>query len=370
MVFSHSATTFTKGADFMKQRISQLQKRLAENCTVIIENPENRLYFTGFHSSLGYLVVNKTNAVFLTDSRYIEAAQKSINGAKITEFFSLASVKDVLCEIGATKVVMQSGTTTVAASQTYEKAFDGFDVIFDGSLDEIISDLRIIKDGGELVNIISAQRIAERAFDYVLGIIKDGMTEKQLSLELDFYMLSHGADALSFDTIAVSGKNSSLPHGVPSDKKIEKGDFITMDFGAVVNGYHSDMTRTVALSFVSDEQKKVYDTVLLAQKTALDGVRAGVNCRDADALARSVIENAGYGEFFRHGLGHGVGVEIHEAPTVSPKGDIVLKEGMLITVEPGIYLPDRFGVRIEDMVCVTENGCENLTNADKNLIIL
>lgn len=354
----------------MKKRISQLQKSLAENCTAIIESPENRLYFTGFHSSLGYLVVNKDNAVFLTDSRYIEAAQNSVEGAKVEEFFSLATVKEVLSEIGATKVVMQSGTTTVAAAQTYTKAFDGFEVSFDGSLDEVISDLRIIKDRSELDDVIRAQRIAESAFDYVLGIIKEGMTEKQLALELDFYMLSHGADALSFDTIAVSGKNSSLPHGVPSEKKIEKGDFITMDFGAVVNGYHSDMTRTVAVGFVSDEQKKVYETVLQAQKTALDGVRAGVVCRDADALARNVIESAGYGEFFRHGLGHGVGVEIHEAPTVSPKDDMVLKEGMLITIEPGIYLPERFGVRIEDMVYVTENGCENLTKADKSLIIL
>ncbi len=354
----------------MKRRITELQKRLDENTAAIIESPENRLYFTGFSSSLGYLVVSRDNAVFLTDSRYIEAAQRRINGAEVREFFSLASVKEVLSEIGATRVVMQSSTTTVAASQTYAKAFDRFDIIFDGSLDEIISELRIIKDGGELVSIVSAQRIAERAFDHVLGIIKEGMTEKQLALELDFYMLSRGADALSFDTIAVSGKNSSLPHGVPSDKRIEKGDFITMDFGAVVNGYHSDMTRTVALGFVSDEQKKVYDTVILAQKTALEGIRAGVKCSDADALARDVIKRAGYGEFFRHGLGHGVGVEIHEAPNLSPRSETTLKEGMLVTVEPGIYLPNRFGVRIEDMVCVTENGCENLTNADKSLIIL
>lgn len=354
----------------MKKRIAELQNRLDENTVAIIESPENRLYFTGFSSSLGYLVVSGERAVFLTDSRYIEAAQNRIVGAEVREFFSLASVKQVLCEIGSTRVVMQSGTTTVAASQSYKKAFDGFEVVFDGSLDDIISDLRIIKDSSELDGIISAQRIAERAFDHVLGIIKEGMTEKQLALELDFYMLSNGADALSFDTIAVSGKNSSLPHGVPSEKKIEKGDFITMDFGAVVNGYHSDMTRTVALGCVSDEQKKVYETVLSAQKTALEGIRAGIKCCDADALARDIIKSAGYGEYFRHGLGHGVGVEIHEAPNLSPRSENTLKEGMIVTVEPGIYLPDKFGVRIEDMVCVSENGCANLTNADKRLIIL
>ncbi len=354
----------------MKKRISALQKLLDNNTVAIIENPENRLYFTGFHSSLGYLVVSRDKAVFLTDSRYIEAAEKSIDGAEIEEYFSLSSVKDALVKIGVSKAIMQSSTTTVANAQAFKTAFDCCEVVFDDALDKMISDLRIIKDESELENIIKAQRIAEDAFDYVLGIIKDGLTEKQLALELDFYMLSHGADALSFDTIAVSGKNSSLPHGVPSDKKIEKGDFITMDFGAVVNGYHSDMTRTVAVGFASDEQKKVYETVLEAQKAALDGVRADIRCSDADALARNIITGAGYGDFFRHGLGHGVGVEIHEAPTVSPKGDIILKTGMVITIEPGIYLPNRFGVRIEDMVCVTENGCRNLTRAEKNLIIL
>ena len=354
----------------MKKRITELQKRLAENCAAIIENPENRLYFTGFHSSLGYLVVSRDRAVFLTDSRYIEAAGRCIEGAEITEYFSLSTVRDTLAGFGVEKVVLQSSTTTVAMAKTYEQALEGFEVSCEGGLDEIIADLRIIKDEGELENVVRAQRIAESAFEHVLGVIKEGMTEKQLALELDFYMLSHGADALSFDTIAVSGKNSSLPHGVPSEKVLEKGDFITMDFGAVVNGYHSDMTRTVALGYVSDEQKRVYETVLMAQETALAGIRAGVNCCDADALARSVIEQAGYGSFFRHGLGHGVGVEIHEAPTVSPRGNVTLSEGMLITVEPGIYLPERFGVRIEDMVVVTENGCTNLTKADKSLIIL
>ena len=354
----------------MKKRICQLQKFLDEKSVAIIENPENRLYFTGFNSSLGYLAVSRDNAVFLTDSRYIEAAQRSIDGAEVREFFSLASIKETVSGFGMSRIIMQNSTTTVAVAQTFEQIFDGFEIAFDGSLDKIISELRITKDDSELDNIISAQRIAERAFDHVLGIIREGMTEKQLALELDFYMLSHGADALSFDTIAVSGKNSSLPHGVPSEKKIEKGDFITMDFGAVVNGYHSDMTRTVAVGFVLDEQKKVYDTVLNAQKAALEGICAGIKCCDADALARDIIERAGYGQFFRHGLGHGVGVEIHEAPTVSPRSETILREGMIVTVEPGIYLPERFGVRIEDMVCVTENGCRNLTNADKSLIIL
>ncbi|MBR5272725.1 MAG: aminopeptidase P family protein [Clostridia bacterium] len=354
----------------MKKRISALAQNLPENCTAVIENVDNRFYFTDFHSSLGYLVVNKNGAIFLTDSRYVEAATNHINGAEVVEFFSHATIKDVLAKLGATKVIMQSETTTVASATALTKAFDGYEVVFDDTLDKIIASLRVIKDEGEVDYIIKAQRIAEDALTHVLGLIKVGMTEKELALALDFYMLSHGADALSFDTIAVSGKNSSLPHGVPSDKRIENGDFITMDFGAVYKGYHSDMTRTVAVGNVCDEQKKVYETVLEAQLRALDGVREGIRCCDADALARNVITQAGYGDFFRHGLGHGVGVEIHEAPTVSSKSDAVLKKNMIVTVEPGIYLPNRFGVRIEDMVCVTENGCKNLTNAPKELIIL
>ena len=205
---------------------------------------------------------------------------------------------------------------------------------------------------------------------HILDFIKPGMTEKHVTLELDYYMLSHGADGLSFETIAVSGKNSSKPHGVPSDKKIEKGDFVTMDFGAVVEGYHSDMTRTVAVGFVTDEQKNVYETVLKAQAAAQAAASSGVCCADVDKAARDVIENAGYGEYFNHSTGHGVGVEIHEYPRLSRLCKTALSVGNVVTDEPGIYIPEKFGVRIEDMLLITENGCENLTRAPKELIIL
>ena len=183
-------------------------------------------------------------------------------------------------------------------------------------------------------------------------------------------MLRNGAQAVSFETIAVSGKNSSMPHGVPSDKKIEKGDFITMDFGAVVDGYHSDMTRTVAVGSVSSKQAEVYETVLRAQNNCLEMLKAGVSCKNADASARDVIKNAGYGEFFGHGTGHGVGIEIHESPNLSPYSKATLETGNVVTVEPGIYIPDEFGVRIEDMVLITEDGFVNLTSCEKELIIL
>ena len=183
-------------------------------------------------------------------------------------------------------------------------------------------------------------------------------------------MLKNGADSLSFETIAVSGKNSSLPHGVPGDKKIESGDFITMDYGATVDFYHSDMTRTVAVGEVSSKQAEVYETVLKAQLEGIKAVKAGAVCKDVDFAARSIIENKGYGKYFGHGLGHGVGVEIHEFPTLNPSSDTVLKEGHIVTVEPGIYLPGEFGVRIEDMALVTADGCENLTVCEKKLIVL
>ena len=183
-------------------------------------------------------------------------------------------------------------------------------------------------------------------------------------------MLSHGAEALSFETIAISGANTSKPHGVPTEKKIEDGDFVTMDYGAVVNGYHSDMTRTVAVGHVSDEQKKIYDIVLKAQLASLEILRSGLKCSDGDKAARDVITEAGYGEFFRHSTGHGVGIEIHEKPNLSPKSVTTLRTGNIVTVEPGIYIPGKFGVRIEDMALITENGCQNLTNAAKELVIL
>ena len=196
------------------------------------------------------------------------------------------------------------------------------------------------------------------------------MTEKQVQLELDFFMLSHGAEALSFDTIAITGKKTSMPHGVPSDNTVQPGDFVTLDFGAVVNGYHSDMTRTFAVGHASAEQRKVYEIVLNAHLNVLDKLRPGMTCREADALARDVIEDAGFGKYFGHGTGHGVGIEIHEFPSLSPRSNAVLQTGQIVTDEPGIYIPGQFGVRIEDMLAVTENGCKTLADAPKELIIV
>ena len=354
--------------------IERLMSVIPENIdAALIVTPCNRRYFTGFISSDGFLLVTRKGSIFYTDSRYIEAAEKQIKCCEVAEGKQVfAQMKDYLNEKNVKTVAVEAAGMTLAEFsrlQSNENMKD-FEFISDNSLDSAISVFRKVKSREETDKIIKAQEITEKAFLHILNFIRKGRTEKEIQLELDFFMLKNGADALSFDTIAVSGVNSSMPHGVPSEKVIEDGDFITMDFGAVVDGYHSDMTRTVAVGFVTDEMQKVYDTVLKAQLASLDVIRAGLSCFDADKAARDVIADAGYGAFFGHGTGHGVGVEIHELPNLSPRSTMTLETGNIVTVEPGIYLPGKFGVRIEDMVFVTENGCENLTKAQKSLIVL
>ena len=337
-----------------------------------ITSIENRFYFTRFNATDGcYYLITPTKTVLFADSRYIEAAGKAaVNCDEILLFKTLAdSVKPVLEAFGVNRIITESERMTVSMLGRLNKACEK-EFAASQELDDAIDALRSVKCDEEVALIKKAQGIAEKAFDHILTFIKPGVTEREIGLELDYFMLRNGADALSFETIAVSGANSSLPHGVPTDKKIVRGDFITMDYGAVCGGYHSDMTRTIAVGEVSDEQRRIYETVLKAQLAAFDTIKAGVACRDVDAAARAVIENAGYGENFGHGLGHGVGVEIHEAPTVSPRGTALLEVGNIITNEPGIYLEGKFGVRIEDMALVTETGYVNLTTCTKELIVL
>ena len=354
--------------------LDSLMSVMPENIdAALIVTPCNRRYFTGFNSSDGFLLVTRKGSIFYTDSRYIEAAQKQIKCCEVAEGKQVFSqMKDYLNEKNVKTVAIEANGMTLAEFSRLQnnENMKEFEFISDDSLDTAISVFRKVKSREEMGKIIQAQKIAENAFLHILNFISKGKTEKEIQLELDFFMLKNGAEALSFDTIVVSGVNSSMPHGVPSEKVIEDGDFITMDFGAVVDCYHSDMTRTVAVGFVTDEQQKVYDTVLNAQMASLDVVKAGVSCFDADKAARDIIVNAGYGDYFGHGTGHGVGVEIHELPNLSPRSNMILEKGNIVTVEPGIYLPGKFGVRIEDMAFVTENGCENLTNAQKSLIVL
>ncbi len=350
--------------------ISNLQKTLKKGEAYLVSSPENRRYLTNFSSSDGYLLVTADEAVFMTDSRYIEAAEKTVKDcSEIVRLNSLSAQLPVyIKKLCITKIMTESARLTVEEFNRIAK-IAGCPVVAE-SADEAISNLRRKKNDEEKNCILKAQAVAEKAFKHILGFISTEKTEKDIALELDFFMLKNGAEAISFETIAVSGANSSMPHGVPSNKKIEIGDFITMDYGAVINGYHSDMTRTVAVGSVSSKQAEIYETVLNAQLASLATLKNGISGYDADKAARDIITGAGYGEFFGHGTGHGVGIEIHEAPRLSFKTDSILAEGDVVTVEPGIYLPGEFGVRIEDMAYITANGCENLTKSPKNLIII
>lgn len=353
--------------------INKLKEFLKEkNAAALIMSEENICYFTSFHSSNGYLIVTGEKAYFFTDSRYIEAAQNKITSCD--EVLLLKSMKEELvpfiASLNKNELFVEAERITLSRYTELKSLFSGVTVNGNGELDKKISEIRTVKKDEQVNTIIKAQRIAEKAFDYILTFIKEGVTEKEVALTLEYFMLKNGADALSFDTIAVSGKNSSMPHGVPTDKKIEKGDFITMDYGAVCDFYHSDMTRTVAVGEVSSKQIEVYETVLKAQEEAFRVMKVGVPCKDVDKAARDTIVNAGYGEYFGHGLGHGVGVEIHELPSLNPSSGAILEVGNIVTNEPGIYLPGEFGVRIEDMALITEDGYENLTLSEKKLIVL
>lgn len=350
-------------------RTVSIQKMLApREAALCLTMPACR-YLTGFDYEDGGVLLTADTAYLLTDSRYIEAAKAEVQGMQCISCKGLLKTAEMLlAENDIQKLYIEQ---SVSLAQLHRLQKLAVQVVADDTLETALAKARLVKDAEEIACLKQAQAITEKGFEHILPFIKAGVTEKQVALELEFFMRQNGADGVSFPFIVVSGTNTSRPHGVPADKPIENGDFVTMDFGALYRGYHADMTRTVAVGEISDLQKNVYETVLRAQKAVFCGIRAGVSNRAADALARDVIEAAGYGENFGHGTGHGVGVEIHEAPRLSPLApETPLSAGTVVTVEPGIYLEGQFGVRIEDMVLLTENGCENLTKANKELIIL
>lgn len=354
-----------------EKRIELLRKNLENDEAVIITSEANRLYFTAFPSSDGYVLITKKSALFFIDSRYIEKAKADAKGTEVILLSNIYNqLNEALSEEKIKTVYFETETLSLAAFEIMKEKLCGFNLSTDNKIQNEITRQRSIKTSDELSLIKEAQRFTDETFSYILGRIEEGRSEKEIMLDMEFFMRKLGSEGVSFEFIVVSGKNSSLPHGVPTDKKIEKGDFLTMDFGAVYKGYRSDMTRTVALGFVTDEQRKVYETVKKAQEAAIDFIKPNVKCCEADKIARDIIKNAGYGEFFGHGLGHSLGIEIHEMPACNPRCTEIMKEGLIMTVEPGIYLENKFGVRIEDMVIVNKNGCENLTKSPKELIIL
>ncbi|MBQ3841623.1 MAG: aminopeptidase P family protein [Ruminiclostridium sp.] len=337
----------------------------------LITSPVSRQYATGFRSSSGIVFVTQKKSYFIIDNRYYEKAAEQADGVEVMLLTDLRKqIYSVIEEHGIKVISIESKSVTVSELEDYMKLFSGLTVDPSGWLSSTIEKMRIIKSQEEIQKIEAAQRIAEAAFQKLIAAIRPGMTEKQVASVLNFYMMDLGADGISFDTIAASGVNSACPHAVPTDKPLQNGEFLTLDFGAVVDGYHSDMTRTVVIGKPDEEMAKVYNAVWGAQSDAIKAVHADVTGKLVDSVARSTLDAWGYEKYFTHGLGHGVGLEIHEGPTVSAKSPFTLHEGMVITIEPGIYIPHKYGVRIEDMVVVTTNSCIDLTKAPKTLIYI
>lgn len=356
----------------MNERLKQLMSKVpAEIDAVLITSPVNRRYYTGLKSSAGTLFAMRNDAYFIIDSRYIEIAKRTIQDCEVLLQGKLSNQLNGLAALhGVKKIAIETSYLTVGEYLAFREWFTCSELVFDSTVDSLILEQRRYKSKEELVHLQAAQDIADRSFLELLNLIRPGMTERQVAAELERLFKIYGGERPSFDTIAVSGRNSSLPHGVPTDKPLEDGDFFTLDFGTCVEGYCSDTTRTVAIGHVTDEMRKVYQTVLEAQQLALEAVRPGVACNEIDRIARDYIAAAGYDGCFGHGLGHAVGIEIHESPRFAPTDATITSPGLVMSVEPGIYLEGRFGCRIEDVVYITEDGKQNLTKCPKELLIL
>ena len=335
---------------------------------LLITSGKNRQYITCFSGSAGVAVVTEDKAVFITDFRYTEQAAKQCEGFDIVQHKGglVDEIANVVKDLGIEKLGFEQDHVTFSAYLNYKTSIKTDLVPVSG----VIEKLRLIKSEQEIKILKEATQIADAAFEHILTYIKPGLTELDVSNELEFFMRKQGAVSSSFDIIVASGYRSALPHGVASDKVIEKGEFVTLDFGAYYKGYNSDITRTLAVGEPSDELKTIYDTVLEAQLRGMRGIKAGITGREADALTRDYITEKGYGEYFGHSTGHGLGMEVHEGPSLSVKSDTVLEPGMIVTVEPGIYVAGLGGVRIEDDTIVTETGNETLSFSTKELIIL
>jgi len=349
-------------------RLERMRQKMHEEKidAYVVIRPENGRYLSGFSGGEATLYITLEKAFLLTDFRYIEQAT-----AQAPEFEIIKTGQDhfeSLAKIGqqAQRVGFEGDFVTYLNFEQLKKGFPQAELL---SLPNLVSYLRSVKDQAEIDTIRQAVKIADDAFSSVLKSIDIGQTEEKIGLDLEYSMRLAGASGGSFDFIVASGVRSALPHGTASSKKTQSGEFLTMDFGAIYQGYCSDITRTVFLGEPEDKHREVYDIVLAAQRAGIAAVKPGRTGKEVDAVARKIITDAGYGEYFGHGLGHSVGLAIHEGPNLNMREDRVLEPGMVITVEPGIYIPDWGGVRIEDIVLVTEDGCEVLTQAPKEFII-
>lgn len=378
-------------------RRAQLIKELMQEPVdaVLINNPSNLYYYTGFTGGEAMFLMPVNGDIMstyafelcgisndsrvitndwpdgyvITDSRYYEQVEKECEGLQLVKWESkgmAATIQELLVEDKKIQIILEDDMNLAQYMKLTEVCKNCAFAL--GS--KWIQKPRMVKDAEELAKLEQAEYIGDAAFTHILDVLKPGVSEREIALELEFFMKKQGASKLSFDTIVASGANGSMPHAQVTDRVLQSGDFVTMDFGCVYQGYCSDMTRTVAIGTPTDEMKKVYQIVLDANLRAMEQIEAGKRCNEIDAVARDYIREQGYGEYFGHGLGHGVGLDIHEEPRFSPKCDVITQENMVITDEPGIYLPGQFGVRIEDLVVVKENGYQKLSQSEKKLIIL
>lgn len=355
----------------MKKRIDKLRKNLIEKDieAFLVTKRENVRYLSNFTGTAGKLLITQKDNIFITDFRYLDQAAEQTEGCVIEEISSdfVKGFAELLKRKNIKNLSFESEDLNF---KMYQKLKDNLDLDSFMPLESLVENLRLIKDQSEIEKIKKAVEIADQGFDFLIDFIEPGKTEKEVALELEFFMKRKGGEANAFDFIVASGKRGALPHGVASDKKIETGDLVTIDFGTVYQGYHSDMTRTIAVGEPEAKLKNIYELVLSAQQKVIREIKAGMSCFEADKIARDFIAEAGYKENFGHGLGHGLGLEIHEGPRLSYSSDSQLKAGMVVTDEPGIYVSGLGGVRIEDDLVITENGCQVLNSAPKELIIL
>nr|WP_302599277.1 aminopeptidase P family protein [uncultured Cellulosilyticum sp.] len=359
----------------MERRITTLLNKMkALNLdAILVGSKANRMYLSGFTGSSAMLYISEKKQVIITDFRYMEQVSiqcpnfESLNQGTLG---LIGSALKIAQEEGAKRIGFESEHTVYSTYLELAKNTE-FEFV---PTDKLIEEARQIKDEEELKKLTEAERIGDLAFEGIVPFIeakwRNGLTENDIALELERIMRKNGASGTSFDSIVAGGAKSSLPHAVPGDVTLKEGDFVVMDFGCIYEGYCSDMTRTILIGEPTNKHLEIYNTVLKAQKAALEQIKPGMTGQEVDKIARDIITAAGYGDCFGHGLGHGVGIDIHESPRFSPAEKAVIKAGMVMTVEPGIYVPGFGGVRIEDMVIVTENGILNVTHSPKELIII
>lgn len=353
-----------------EKRLAALRRRMAERRldAFVVESWPNRAYLSGFTGTFGILVITGEESLLLTDSRYAEQARAQAPAFTVAPVGSdaLAALAETLARRRPQQTGFESRSVTVARWREWGERLSGITTLV--ATEGLVEELRLIKDEEEIALLRRAAALADAGFDFLLDFLRPGRTEREVGLELEFFLRRRGASAAGFDFIVASGPRGSMPHGVASDRTLRSGELVTIDYGCFFGGYTSDITRTVAVGEVPERWRAIYEVVRQAQETGVAAVRPGRTGGEVDAEARTVIAEAGFGEAFGHGLGHGVGREIHEAPRLRQGGTEVLRPGMVVTVEPGIYLPGEGGIRIEDMVLVTEQGGERLTHARRDLV--